>query len=82
MELFQEEKNLITCAWCGRDSYIEWIHGRGQCSSCKVILNEDFGLCSLIQDNKFSGIQNKLNKTPRWIFEIFFKNVLKYLSIP
>lgn len=72
----------ITCAWCGDTSHVEWIHGRGQCSSCKVILDEDF------RSNGQSFSKNVLdfrsNLTAIDIIDLneHYKSVLKYFMIP
>lgn len=30
----------IICQWCGRQSYLIWVHGHAQCSFCKINVDE------------------------------------------
>ena len=28
------------CNWCGQPSDVIWVHGHGQCSVCKIVIDE------------------------------------------
>jgi len=34
------EKLLRICNWCNQPSVIIWVHGHGQCSVCKINVDE------------------------------------------
>jgi len=32
--------DIIICPFCGLPAQIVWVHGHGQCSNCKMVLDE------------------------------------------
>ncbi len=34
------ENELIFCCWCNQPSKIIWVHGHGQCSICRINIEE------------------------------------------
>ncbi|MBK7108988.1 MAG: hypothetical protein KA954_06520 [Chitinophagales bacterium] len=60
MELNTE---IIICPFCGMPAQIVWVHGHGQCSICKMVLDECCrGEQQTEKDNQNKKIDENKNK--------------------